>query len=168
MPLSTEPLTLPMLRQRLTDEQALTFTLYGEGRGEPIEGRIAIGCVVRNRVAEHRQAWGESAKTVCLAHAQFSCWYPWGGEENHQHLLGLVSALLFGGPVPWSDRERHLYTECAWVTEGILSGFVLDRVKGATHYYAPAAMPEGRVPDWAKGHEPVAVIGRHLFFKGIR
>jgi hypothetical protein len=37
-------------------------------------------------------------------------------------------------------------------------------VRGATHYYAPAAMiPKGRVPAWAIG-PPVARVGGHLFF----
>ena len=34
----------------LTDTQILLLTLWGEGRGEPIEGRVAIGSVIRNRV----------------------------------------------------------------------------------------------------------------------
>lgn len=164
---SDSPFTLPELRTRLTDAQALTFTVYGEARGGPIEGRIAVGSVIRNRTREKRKAWGTTTVAVCLAHAQFSCWYLWGGEANYRHLQHLVGALLRGGPVPWTVAERAVYTECCWVTEGLLSDFVQDRVSGATHYYAPAALPEGIFPNWAVNQTPVADVGGHLFFKGI-
>ena len=167
MPLATV-LGVGDLKKRLNEDQALTFTLYGEARGGTIEERIAVGCAIRNRVLEHRKAWGDTYTSVCFAHAQFPCWYPWASQENHDHLLGIVTTFLKGGPVPWSSTERALYTECCWITSGILSGFILDRVQGATHYYAPALIAEGKAPPWTVGAECVTQVGKHLFFKGVR
>ena len=34
----------------LPDDAVLGLTLYGEARGEPIEGQIAVACCIKNRV----------------------------------------------------------------------------------------------------------------------
>ena len=160
------PPALDELRKRLSDREALAFTLFGEARGEPIEGRIAVGSVIRNRAETHYR--GTTIAEVCLWTRQFSCWWPDQGESNHRFLLEIVEARLRGGPVPWSSREREVYAECVWVAEGIVSRLILDRVHGARHYYAPKGMkPAGTVPIWARGLEPVATVGKHLFFVGV-
>jgi hypothetical protein len=36
----------------------------------------------------------------------------------------------------------------------------------ANHYYAPREMvPPGRVPSWARGEEPLATVGGHIFYE---
>jgi hypothetical protein len=46
---------------------------------------------------------------------------------------------------------------------------LVDTVGGATHYYSPPAMvPKGRVPSWAHGLEPVAVIDGTRLFAGVK
>lgn len=158
------------LRARLTDEQAWRLTIYGESRGESIFGRIAVACVIRNRIKSGK--WGKTAKAVCFARAQFSCWWPTQGRENYEHVKAVATALLDGGPPPWSDHERDVHDECVWIVAGIESDLIcagrLDPVRGAKWYYAPAAMrPRGRVPDWAVGQTPVAVVGSHRFYAKV-
>lgn len=146
----------------LTDLQIFALTLWGEARGERIAGRIAVACVIRNRLMMGR--WGDTYGQVCLAPYQFSCWRAQGGLENYRALQAL--ALKVSNGEPHGDR---LLRECFWIAQGVMDESITDQVKGATHYYAPEAMvPKGRVPAWALGHEPVEVLGDHLFFKGVK
>lgn len=157
---------------KANESRALTFTLYGEARNESITGRIAVGCVIRNRArAKH---YGSTIADVCLWPRQFSCWKPDYGPENYAHLMSVVRGFREGGVPPLNDREQAIYDETCWVTEGIVSGVIRDLVNGATHYYSPRSMvPAYSVPRWVRGPDgkeslpPVAVIGGHRFFRGI-
>jgi N-acetylmuramoyl-L-alanine amidase len=140
----------------------LTLTLWGEARGEPIESRIGVALVVRNRVrADLGQDgkpdwWGEGYDGVCLARQQFSCWNE--TDPNVRKLLVLASQ-----PDRWLDDP--ILSECRWIAEGVVGGRVSDRVGHATHYYA-ASM---RVPPaWATGARLVTRCGNHLFFEDVR
>lgn len=137
----------------MDDYEALTLTLYGETRGEPHAGKLAVAHVIQNRATRHHLA----VKDVCLAPHQFSCW------------------TLEAQTLAEAARRLHLRVhdpvleECANVAAEVLDGaHDGDPTKGATHYYAPAAMdPPGRVPTWAAHKVPSAVIGGHLFFNDI-
>jgi N-acetylmuramoyl-L-alanine amidase len=140
----------------------VALTLYGEARGEPVESRIGVACVIRNRVrADVGQDgkpdwWGEGYDGVCLAPAQFSCWN--ASDPNCRPLLVLASQ-----PDRW--LEDPVLSECRWIAEGIVGGRVTDRVGNATHYYAVSL----RVPPaWAKGARLVSRCGDHLFFENVR
>lgn len=147
----------------LSDPQILTLTLYGEARGEPIEGQIAVACVIRNRVQTGR--WGASYAKVCLAPWQFSCWRREGGAANHETVMAAAEMLARSTSLPDDAPLR----QCAWVAQGVIGHWVIDTVKDATHYYSPEGMvPRGSVPRWAVGVTPVAQVGRHLFFAGVR
>lgn len=146
---------------QLTDPQILTLTVFGEARGQGIEGQIAVGCVIRNRVDDGR--WGRSYAKVCLAPWQFSCWRPEGGIANYRQVL-LAAQSMLNGQLP----DDPVLRQCAWVAQGIIGRWIIDITQGATHYFAPSAMkPVGAVPKWAVHKQPVASIGDHLFFAGI-
>ena len=51
-------MTLDPLFATLDDAQVIALTLYGEARGEGVEGRIAVANVIRNRLTSGR--WGET------------------------------------------------------------------------------------------------------------
>jgi N-acetylmuramoyl-L-alanine amidase len=137
----------------MDDYEALTLTLYGETRGEPEAGKLAVAHVIWNRAQRHHL----SVKDVCLAPHQFSCW-----TLEAQTLAEAARRLAIGAHDPALE-------ECAAVAGAVLDGaHGGDPTKGATHYYAPAAMvPAGRVPSWAANKVPSAVIGGHLFFNDI-
>ena len=144
----------------LVDRSVLALTLWGEARGEPIEGRIAVGCVIRNRLAmPHRfRAAAATYRAICLAPHQFSCWAPTGGAENYAAVMRLAARMAQGRPL-----EDLRLDECLWLADGLMSGVVLDRTQGATMYWAPKAMlPPGRVPTWAEGRT-TEVIGSQVF-----
>lgn len=147
----------------LTDAQIACLTIYGESRGEPIEGQIAIGCVIRNRV--HMGRWGASYAKVCLSPWQFSCWRPEGGKANYDTVIAAAELLAKSTTLP----DDMLLRQCAWVSQGVIGQWIMDTVRDATHYYNPAAMtPRGSVPKWAVGLVPAVRRGSHLFFAGVR
>ena len=152
----------------LVDRSVLALTAYAEGRGDSHEGRssveerIAIMCVVRNRRLhfERYRAADASYKAVCLAPLQFSCWNtPAAGvrDANHDALVVLAERMVVGQP------PDPLVAETLYLADGVISGALLDATRGATSYYAPAAMqPPGRVPTWAKD-VPAVQIGSQFF-----
>jgi len=140
----------------LPDEAVHALTLYGEARGEPIEGLIGVSCAIRNRVRDGKQRWGGDYRAVCLQKAQFSCWSPKGGEANHKTVLDAALLLLDKRPVP------PLLEQCAWVALGVSKGALLDTVKGANHYHTVSMKPR---PQWAQSYVPITQKASHLFYK---
>lgn len=161
---SPHPITDLLTWLASSDRRALTLTLHGEARSEPIEGRIAVGCVIRNRA--QRQFRGKSIAEVCLYPAQFSCWTPRGGAENYAHVMAVATALAAHLPPDWSRVEQAIYRETEWIAEGILSGAIRDRTKGAL-YYVTTELFYRRPPTWLLGSTPVAVVGNHAFFSRL-
>lgn len=143
---------------QLATDQVLAVTLYGEARSEPVEGRIAVASVVMNRVKAGR--FGHDARAVCLAPMQFSCWQPKGGQKNYEEVMAVVRSAVNGAVI------GPIMRECAWIALGALSGDLLDRVNGSTHYVT-ADLFRIAPPAWAKGKTPVVRVGSHLFFAGI-
>lgn len=163
----------PAIKTALTDFHAVALTMYGEGRGDRLEGgtsveeRIAVGCVIRNRLKTPGR-FGSTYRAVCLTRSQFSCWWTWGGKDNYAHVMVIARALVedVRAEPELSTFEHGLWTESLFLADGIIGEQLLDSVRGSTHYYAPRAMkPAGRVPAWAVGNRQLAKIGGHLFFK---
>lgn len=158
----TEPLADPTAILRLlTELQILALTAWAEARGDwregtsSVEERIAVLCVIRTRARRS----GRSLTAECLAPKQFSCWNA-GTDANHLTLLRAAATLAQGLP------PDPLLAETLYLAGGVISGVILDRVNGATHYYAPASMtPPGTVPSWARGHEPTAHVGSQVFYR---
>jgi N-acetylmuramoyl-L-alanine amidase len=141
----------------LSDPDFMALTMWAEARGEPVEGRIAIGCVLRNRLNDGR--WGSSYERVCLAPAQFSCWNS-GTDANHAALLALCAQVQSGTPI-----TDAILTECYWIASGVRGQQVLDRVDRATHYLRVDVNPQ---PKWVSAGTMVCRIGPHVFFSGVK
>jgi len=116
----------------------VALTILAEARGEGRDGMAAVACVIAQR-AENRSITPEK---VCLQKWQFSCWNG-KSEQDLDH--------LYKSPM----AEWALYLE-----ENIHS---MNRAKVgfADHYYADWI----KAPYWAKGKKPVAVIGKHKFYR---
>lgn len=149
----------------LSEADILALTLWGEGRGEPVEGRIAIACVIRNRVLSDLghdgkpDWWGEGYRGVCLAPYQFSAWN--ATDPNRVKLDGLITQLEEGLQI----GDDVVFEECRWIAEGVVAGRCTPRVGGATHYYSTSmAVP----PAWSVKALLTARVGHHLFFTGVK
>jgi spore germination cell wall hydrolase CwlJ-like protein len=133
----------PVVDNRLDPLRCVAATLWGEARGEGPDGIAAVAWVIRNRVA--RPAWwGKDWTSVCLAHAQFTCW--WDAQAPRLRVVD-VSDTRFG--------------QCLTIAAEVMGGGGADPTGGADHYYADTIAP----PAWARDRTPVAVIGHHRFFK---
>lgn len=98
----------------------LSLTLIGEAIGEPIQGIVGVGSVIRNRVF----ALGKTYSQVCLAAKQFSCW---NEDEPSRNKLIKMSAGL--------DTNTDPYVrQCLYVANGILGTDLLDNTDGCQHY----------------------------------
>lgn len=139
----------------MTDIDVVTATIWGEARGEPIEGRIAVACVIRNRLLSGR--WGHNYEAVARAPFQFSCWNA-GQDANHLAVLDLVNKLNAQGFIDLMTQE------CRWVSNGVVNHVILDRVNSATHYHESSMNPK---PKWVEGARLVATIGHHMFYAGV-
>lgn len=148
----------------LTDRQAVACTVFGEARREPLRGQHAIGWVIRHRLQQPVR-FGHGWKGVCLRPWQFSCWHPQGGASNYAAVMAVAQQLVDGHtPAPGSALARALQA-----ADDVMGGLAPDPTNGADHYFAPDAMvPPGRVPVWARGLTPTAVIGGHRFFRLVR
>ncbi len=142
----------------LTEEQVAVCTVYGEARSEPPEGIIAVAWAIRHRVESGR--WGATYQSVCLAPWQFSCWSVKGGEGNHQRVVALVEQMARGVPV-----DEAAAKQVAFLTHGVIKGYLKDTIKGAMHYHTVSLTPR---PKWAQSVVPVAQRGAHVFYAGVK
>lgn len=141
---------------RLTDRLTLALTMWAEAGGDSrqgnssVEERIAVGCVIRNRLLRWQsfRATSPTYKAVCLAPWQFSCWND-AKDQNHLRLMAMADRLV--QPALPVQAHDPLVDECLFLADGIMASTVLDRTRGATMYYAPKSMiPAGKVPTAAK------------------
>lgn len=154
------------VRAGVDDIQAVAITLMYEAGGEPVEGKIAVGNVIRNRVG-HPRRFSATYRGVCVQRSQFSCWWQYGGELNYLRLLNTAGALILGNALPLKELELLIFRECWYLAEGIIGGQLRDRVNGATDYFAPAAMkPKGATPKAALGR-PTIKVGSQLFYTAL-
>lgn len=116
-------------------------TLWGESRGESDLGKLAVACVIRNRIKLGR--WGHTPAAVCLAPMQFSCWNV--TDPNRKKLLEI------------DDTDSGLL-ECLTAWED--SHDLADPTHGATHYKVV-----GTYARWADGVKPLVTIGHHEFYE---
>ncbi len=127
----------------------LARTLWGEARGEGIDGMKAVACVILNRVhvAEKKGGfwWGNNIIQVCQKPYQFSCWNR--SDPNFRKLQAV--------------GEEDLYFASALrIARRAVIGALADITNGATHYHANSVTPY-----WARGETAVKMVGGHKFYK---
>ena len=127
----------------LDDIDLLTALVMGEAESEPLLGKIAVACVVRNRVNDKR--WADDWKSVMLQPYQFSCFLP----------------EYFRPEIIIQNRHSPVWREANFAAFGVYNRYIRAEALGANHYHADYI----ETPSWAKGHNPVLVVGKHRFYK---
>ncbi len=138
----------------LTDLETLFLTIYGEGRGEPVEGQIAIGNVIRNRF--RKAPLNTTYKEICLAPLQFSCWNH--SDANYPLLMEMAMILVHGESI-----KDIVLRQCVCIARGIKDDEILDNTHGALNYMTSQLFHSPKRPAWALNAKVVRPIGNHSF-----
>jgi spore germination cell wall hydrolase CwlJ-like protein len=123
----------------------LALTIYFEARGEPMAGKIAVGHVVLNRVAD-----GHFPHSICAVMKQ-------GGD---QHRFRCQFSFWCDGQSD-TPADKRAWNQSMFVATLIETGMTADPTHGALWYHA-----QGVKPDWAQEFAPDQriKIGRHIFY----
>ena len=127
-------------------QEVLARTLWGEARGQGIDGMHAVASVIQNR-ANHPCWWGHDLRSVCLAPEQFSCW----NGNDPQHKLMRATTIM--------DRA---YPTAESLAALAVAGQLQDITDGADHYCTKAVVDKTA---WARNRTPVFTYGTHLFYR---
>lgn len=131
--------------RKLSDVELLACFVWGEARGEKVEGKLAIVHVVLNRV-KARPYYGGTIRDVLFKPEHFTCF-----EENGPNLAQILR--LSSG-----DREFAL---CKAIAELATRGHLKnDPTGGATHFHRLDAKPP-----WATKLTYLRRIGNHVFYR---
>lgn len=153
-------MTVEDVQDKLSEEQAIQLTIWGEARGLSLVGQIAVGCVIRNRLQKHFRG-AKTYKDVCFSRLQFSCWTRLGGSVNFDSVIAAAQQVLTLPENRWAVSLKTAQQ----VAQGIMSGELTDVTDGATHYYHKSIPP----PAWSLAPAvKTKELGGHLFFKNVR
>ena len=97
----------------------------------------------------HFLRYGQGYGGVCKKPYQFSCWN--SGDPN----LPQMQSLSPGSPQIQEDMS---------IAARVMNNQGRDPTNGATHYFAPNKI---QTPSWARGKEPCATIGNHVFYNNV-
>lgn len=142
----------------LSDAQVMAMTIWGEARGEPRDGKIAVGSVILERV-EHRKWDGQTIKEVCFWPYQFSCYLD--ADPNVRHLMS------FAADFDQAAKENKALAECYEVAQGILDGSIprdADIVRENACQYLTSWCKKVMTVPWWKDYKFVKKIGGHEFY----
>ena len=140
----------------MLDKDILARTIYGEARGEGLEGMEAVACVVMNRVKAKKWFTGyvfengtkvPSVAQTCLKKAQFSCW---NKNDANYPIIKKITA------------DNRIFYQCLKVAERALSGQLTDFTNGALYYHTKQIKPK-----WAIGKSPCYEVKNHLFYNDV-
>ncbi len=130
-----------------SDRDTAIRTMLGEASGEGATGMAAVAHVMINRTRDRR--YGGSVKDVALAPDQFSVWND-GGEKMMRY-----------------SPDTAAYRKAGEIFDAVAQGFHVDPTGGATHYFAPQGMKDGKEPDWFADESARAggaiKLGNHVF-----
>lgn len=147
---------MPDILDNLSPSEILGLTIIGEARGESIQGQVAVGSVVRNRMMNNPGKY-HSLTTVCLEPLQFSCWNK--SDPNRAVLLELANKLIMGNLL----QDAHL-NQCMFVARGIDTWMIMDNTNGALNYMTSKLLNSDKKPSWASNPRNEHIIGNHTFF----
>ena len=130
------------------DLETMSRTIWGEARGEPHIGIVAVAHVILNRWKGMKWYSEATIAETCRKPKQFSCW-----NEGDPNLPKLLAADV-------SDPKMR---ECIVIALEAIAGTSSDPTKRSTHYHASDITP----PPWAATGVLTAEIGRHLFYRDV-
>lgn len=141
-------------KRLLTDTEALVLTVYGEARGESIEGQVAVMNVIMNRAkTRHR-----TIKEICFEPKQFSCW---NFSDPNFPILKELAEKAINSDLP----NEGILSQIKYLAAGVLGNYFRDNTVGAEYYMTNALFNSDKRPSWALKPHSVIVIGKHTFLQ---
>lgn len=140
------------LISQLSDLEIFALTVYGEARGEPIEGQVAVANVINNRSISSNK----TIKAVCLAPLQFSCWNE--NDSNSKILEEFANKMVFNQEIDDIHFKQIMY-----LVRGVRDNDLLDNTQNAHNYLTKNLYASDHAPKWAKSMNPIVEIGNHVF-----
>lgn len=128
----------------IEDQVIGALCAWRENRGGGVPGMQSVFNVLMNRAAKRITSIYEEA----TRHLQFSSMTYLGPE-----------AILFPSAI---DPQ---WAEALTLAQQAASGQLDDITGGATSYYAPAGMPDGKAPSWADTMTQTVTIAGQIFFR---
>lgn len=142
------------------DIMYMTATVYGEARGEPYLGKVAVAHVIVNRAK--RPGWwsrqvddvkDDTPAAVCVDKYQFSCW-----NESDPN-SSVVRKIAIERLDPYENKSIR---SCLYAVLAAIEG-EQDPTDNATHYHTKNILPH-----WAEDLDPSFAIGNHLFYNNVK
>jgi len=136
----------------LDDNKVLGLTIYGEARGESVDGKVAVGGTILTR-KKHNSWYGNTIKKVCFKQYQYSCYNE--KDPNYMILKGIAQNFL-----DCCDKDKILKS-CYNIANGLIEGTVIPEFE-ATHYHTDAVEPV-----WKDDLKYIGKIGHHIFYMEV-
>ena len=139
---SSKLLSLPVPKSN-KQMSCLAEALYFEARGEPIQGQLAVGEVILNRVKDTRYP-----SSICKVINQgtgrrFACQFTYTCDGKLETV-----------------HERKPYEMALKIAKILMTTHDGKLTRGSTHYHSNYVNPK-----WSKKFERVAKFGRHIFYR---
>jgi spore germination cell wall hydrolase CwlJ-like protein len=132
----------------LPEYDLLGRMIWGEARGQPLKGMVAVANIPINRLKDHRKRFGSLLHTVILRPYAFSCF-----NRNDPNLTKLVNNP--GKPIGL----------CRNIARLALDGLLKDPTNGATHYFNPKVVSPFSTGSWNRVFMSFrGDIGNHQFY----
>jgi spore germination cell wall hydrolase CwlJ-like protein len=158
----------------MDDATLAALCIADEAAGEPFAGKVAVGLVIRHRMAAGYRSDGTVAGTV-LAKLQFSgfwCEMEQGHYEEICHTLADAQARAVQ-LLQQFQAQRLVWGQCvaAWAESGDPASVIIGGNPALAKIKAdPRTLlycnPRLCSPSWATQENLVAVVGQHDFYRG--
>ena len=152
----------------MTDDDLAALCVWEEAQGEPYEGKVAVGRVIRNRMAAHYASDGTVSGTVLHKWAFSGFWahmdhgaYRQFAFDQDQATAGAETELAIAKASPtWADCQK------AWIDSAPGSGFMggpqFRKLTPDTVLYVNPLVAH---PAWATADRFVCAVYRHSFYR---
>lgn len=134
------------MRVRPIDIVISALTCWGEARGEPADGKIAVLQVIKNR-AEKNNTY---PAVECLKPYQFSCWNK--NDPNYPKLQAFLKDMSKFDPFYLNLAKRVLNGDLAF-----------PALANCYWYMTKSLYDSPKRPKWADKLKVLATIGNHVF-----
>lgn len=123
--------------KELTDTECLTYIVYGESRGEPDEGQVAVAFVVKNRALKWNKTICEIARQPGEFEAKVTKLYGPTDEEAWWHALNIAFFLIDedGYAIVKSPVDDAIYFNSLPADQQFVMGKGRFRGKIGHHYF---------------------------------